>query len=288
MIERGPYEPRESKQENTKTQICGKDGGAGPGGRAAGSVSDLQTRGNSAGTVVTMETKVLASRYCGPEGNQARPQISRGSTRDRVKNRKRAAVASPARNFHRAAGDEKKESLSLEGPLYGRHLRKDQREAIMAFIDESRSHESLKVICKALELHPRSYYRWKSGSLAASHGGGGGKNKITPLEERRVVALTKQNPDWHCRRIAYHLEKTAKVFIGKTKVSEIMRAHGLNHPFEKKWPVSQQIPADMLLHEPWRKNYIWGMDWTWVNVAGKFMFLLILLDWYSRKILSWG
>ena len=48
------------------------------------------------------------------------------------------------------------------------------------------------------------------------------------------------------------------------------------------------VPEDMLLHEPWRKNYVWGMDWTWVNVAGKFMFLLVLLDWYSRKILAWG
>ena len=44
----------------------------------------------------------------------------------------------------------------------------------------------------------------------------------------------------------------------------------------------------MLLHEPWRSNLIWGMDWTWVTVNGKFMFLLVLLDWHSRKILSWG
>lgn len=124
--------------------------------------------------------------------------------------------------------------------------------------------------------------------MSINHGGGGGKNKITPLEEKRVVAIAKRHPDWHCRRIAYHLEKTAKVFVGKTKVAEIMKAHGLNHSFEKKFPVSQQIPGDMLLHEPWRKNYLWGMDWTWVNVNNKFMFLLVLLDWYSRKILSWG
>lgn len=158
----------------------------------------------------------------------------------------------------------------------------------MAFIDEARSHESIASICKALEIHPRSYYRWKAGVLSASHGGGGGRNRITPLEERRVVALAKKNPGWRCRRIAYHLEKTAKVFIGKTKVAEILKAHGLNHPFEKNWTAPQSEPADMLLHEPWRKNYIWGMDWTWVNVNGKFMFLFVLLDWYSRKILSWG
>lgn len=43
-----------------------------------------------------------------------------------------------------------------------------------------------------------------------------------------------------------------------------------------------------MLHEPWRRNLLWGMDWTWVTVDGTFMFLLVLIDWYSRKILAWG
>lgn len=158
----------------------------------------------------------------------------------------------------------------------------------MAFIDANKTHKSVVALCRAIEIHPRAYYRWMSGNLKPYHGGGGGQNRITPLEEKRVVALAKQRPDWHCRRIAYHLEQKAKVFIGKTKVAEIMKAHGLNHPFEKGIAKFVKEPEDLLLHEPWRKNYIWGMDWTWVTVNGKFMFLLVLLDWYSRKILSWG
>lgn len=158
----------------------------------------------------------------------------------------------------------------------------------MEFIDEARLHEPLVEICKYLLMNPRAYYRWKMNPRNVSHGGGGVKNKITPIEENRVVAIAKKHPEWHCRRIAYHLEKTAKVFIGKTKVAEIMKFHGLNHEFikEKSKPIIQ--PEDMLLHEPWKKNLIWGMDWTWITVNGKFMFCLVLIDWYSRKILSWG
>jgi putative transposase len=167
-------------------------------------------------------------------------------------------------------------------------MTKAQRELLRDFIDEARSTESVETICAHLQMHPRSYYRWKKDEIKAHHGGGGGRNKITPLEEKRVVAVAKKYPSWHCRRIAYHLEKTAKVFIGKTKVAEIMKAHGLNHPFDRQTPKPVIEPADMLLHEPWRKNLIWGMDWTWVTVDGRFMFLLVLLDWYSRKILSWG
>lgn len=288
MIKGGHYERTESKQENTQTQVCGKDGGTSPRGRKARAVRGVQARRHRAGAVVTVEAKISSRGHSQPEGYKARPQTKRRSRRCGVKNRNRATVAGIVRDLDRVAGDEKKESLKLEGPLYGRHLTRDQREALMAFIDANKAHKSVVEICRALELHPRSYYRWKSGAMANNHGGGGGQNKIMPLEEKRVVALVKKNPDWHCRRIAYHLEKTAKVFIGKTKVSEIMKAHGLNHPFERNPAKFVQEPEDMLLHEPWRKNYIWGMDWTWVTVDGKFMFLLVLLDWYSRKILSWG
>ena|GEM_PF-6579275 len=40
-----------------------------------------------------------------------------------------------------------------------------------------------------------------------------------------------------------------------------MKAHGLSHPFEQKPAKIIIPPEDMLLHEPWRSNLIWGMDW---------------------------
>lgn len=133
---------------------------------------------------------------------------------------------------------------------------KAQRESLLEFIDKARESDSIETICRHLQIHPRSYHRWKGGNMRSSHGGGGGLNKIRPLEEKRVLALVKKHPEWHCRRIAYNLEKGVKVFIGKTKVAEIMKAHGLNHPFERKPFKHVIIPADMLLHEPWRKNLL--------------------------------
>ena len=285
MIQGGPNEPR---KEKTNKKVRRKNGRACAGGGASRRKPDLSPRGHCPSATVALEAKISSRRHCRSEGHQARSKTKRGPRCHGVKGRDRTTIAGPAGDLDRDPGNEKKESLGLEGPLYGRHLTKEQRETLMTFIDANKSQKSVAAICKALELHPRSYYRWLSGNLKSHHGGGGGQNKITPLEERRVVALAKKHPDWHCRRIAYHLEQKSKVFIGKTKVAEIMKAHGLNHPFEKHPAKFVQEPADMLLHEPWRKNYIWGMDWTWVNVNGKFMFLLLLLDWYSRKILSWG
>ena len=289
MLQGSHSEPRksEARKEEAHPSVSRKDGGIGVRGRASRRKRRLQTGEHRAGAAIAVEAKVPAGRDFEFEGNQTWSPPEGGSSDCRVQGRDGATVAGPVRDINRVAGDEKKESLGLEGPLYGRHLTKEQREALLEFIDQAREHNALEAICDHLQLHSRSYYRWKGGAMQPNHGGGG-LNKIRPLEEKRVVALAKKHPEWHCRRIAYYLEKTAKVFIGKTKVAEIMKAHGLNHPFERKVIKPAILPGNMLLHEPWRRNLLWGMDWTWVNVDGRFMFLLVLLDWYSRKILSWG
>lgn len=286
MLKGSHHESVRKEKENKK--IARKDGGAGAGIRTCGRKRRLPSRGNCSSAVVAVETKISARWNRKSQRPQARSKTKNRSCRRKAQSGDRASQRSPSRNIHRAASLKKKRLLGLDGPLYNRHLTKAQREALLEFIDEARKQESLATVCKYLQLNPRAYYRWKQEPAKDHHGGGGGKNKITPLEEKRVVALAKKYPEWHCRRIAYHLEKTAKVFIGKTKVAEIMKNHGLNHPFvrEKTKPVIP--PEDMLLHEPWKKNLLWGMDWTWVTVNGKFMFCLVLIDWYSRKILSWG
>ena len=113
-------------------------------------------------------------------------------------------------------------------------------------------------------------------------------NKITPLEEKRVLTLAKRFPQLRCRRIAYELERKGLVFIGKTRVAEILKAHGLNHEFVRGAKRQVPEPMDMLSHEPWRKNLLWGMDWTYLMICGRFWYLLVVVDWYSRKIVAWG
>ena len=147
----------------------------------------------------------------------------------------------------------------------------------------------MAAVCGLLELNPRAVYRWKSGVTAKKvHGGGGGRNKITPLEENRIVRLARKFPQLRCRRIAYELERKGLAYVGKTRVAEIMKNHGLNHAFERRPKKPLDIPSEMLLHEPWRKNLLWGTDWTYLRIDERFWYLLLILDWYSRKIVSWG
>jgi len=249
---------------------------------------DLSHRGHQSGDVLALEGQIQRGRHRSSEKSQTRAETE-GCQAGINPARKREAEDSTLRGVNRTSAIKKKRELGLHGDLKGRHLSSEIRRSLLSIIDEAvASGETLEAVCGVLELNRRAVYRWQESKLDSSHGGGGGKNKITKREEDKVVRLAKKFPQFRCRRIAYELERSGVVFIGKTRVAEIMKDHGLNHEFQRGQYKPDIEPADMLMHEPWKKNLIWGSDWTWVHVNGKFMYLLVVLDWYSRKIIAWG
>ena len=251
---------------------------------------NLQARKHPAESVFAVEDKIQRSWCRGSEAVKARQKTKERSKDGATRARTRTGEVSICRPKCGTPAAEKKREFGLHGDLGGRHLSKEKRDELLAEINLALSKgETVTAICKTLEISTRAYYRWKSAETTkAHHGGGGGNNKITPLEEKRVVAFAQKHPSFRCRRIAYELERTSSVFIGKTRVAEILKKHGLSHEFVRKPKEEKKVPAEMLLHEPWRKNLLWGTDWTYLKIAGKFWFLLLIIDWYSRKILSFG
>ena len=249
---------------------------------------DLSHRGHQSGDVLALEGQVQRGRHRSFKKSQTRAE-TKGCAVGVDPAGKRETEDGALRSINRASALKKKRELGLHGDLKGRHLSSEIRRSLLSIIDEAvASGETLEAVCGVLELNRRAVYRWQRSKLDSSHGGGGGKNKITKREEDKVVRLAKKFPQFRCRRIAYELERSGIVFIGKTKVAEIMKNHGINHEFQRGQYKPDIEPADMLMHEPWNKNLIWGSDWTWVRVNGKFMYLLVVLDWYSRKITAWG
>lgn len=289
---RSRYEQlRESETKTEKnSSFTGENGGACSRSRKDRTKQSLSAGGNSSCPAFPLERETAQGRHSCFKTNEDGAQAESGPGNSVSSEGNGALERGACRDEYRAAIDSKKKQLGLEGDLRNRHLTKELREQLLKLVEWAVAEDkelSVTGACRILEINSRAYYRWKRGDLA-QQSGGGGKNKITPLEEKRIVAMAKKNPEWHCRKIAYQLEKKSLAFVGKTKVAEVMKKHGLNHPFEQNMRPPMVLPGDMLLHEPWRKNLLWGMDWTWVNVGDKFMYLLVLVDWYSRKILSWG
>jgi putative transposase len=35
-------------------------------------------------------------------------------------------------------------------------------------------------------------------------------------------------------------------------------------------------------------NHVWGIDVTYIRLQTSWMYLVVVLDWYSRYVVSWG
>jgi putative transposase len=282
---------RHDQEENPFQAQPREDRGTDSGSRAQGQqCRDLSARRHQSTAILSLEIESERGHDPGPQRDETRQKAQGKQCRARIADRRsRQAPCDALRSDNRIDLAQKKRELGLQGPLKGRHLSLELRRNLLAIIDEALSGgETLAAIAATLEVNPRAVYRWRR-ALAASpkpHGGAGGLNKLRPLEIKRVIDYAQKNPEHRCRRIAYALEKKG-TWIGKTKVAEILKENGLNHAWDPSSRKPDIPPEDMLRHEPRTKNLLWGLDWTWVRVADKHMYLTVLLDWYSRKILSW-
>src|SRR5690606_16820614 len=153
---------------------------------------DLPQGRDCAESVLQMAAEGQRECHQGPLADEAGAQ-GQGPREGRADGRDRAFAVGAVRGVDRAAAAQKKRGRDLHGSLKGRHLTASERRALVEIIDEARaSGESVEAICAVLEVTPRAYYRWRKGPLGVRHGGGGGWNKLTPAEEKKIVAYAKK------------------------------------------------------------------------------------------------
>jgi len=89
-----------------------------------------------------------------------------------------------------------------------------------------------------------------------------------------------------------HLKRDGFV-IGHNRVRRLMRLMGLmpiypkpnsskRHPEHKIYPY---LLRDVVVN---RVNQVWSADITYIRLMAGFMYLVAILDWFSRYVLSWS
>jgi len=80
--------------------------------------------------------------------------------------------------------------------------------------------------------------------------------------------------------------------VNRKRVQRLMRLMNLEgvapgprtsqpHPEHKVYPY---LLRDLAIERP---NQVWAADITYIPISPGFMYLVVVMDWYSRKILSW-
>ena len=109
--------------------------------------------------------------------------------------------------------------------------------------------------------------------------------------KHRIDAIYTAWPFYGSRRIRNALQEEG-VDIGRDAVRQFMREMGLEALYPKP-DLSKPAPEHTIYPYLLRgvtsayPNHIWGIDITYIRLQKSWMYLVAILDWYSRYIVSW-
>ena len=109
--------------------------------------------------------------------------------------------------------------------------------------------------------------------------------------KHRIDALFTACPFYGSRRITLLLQEEGFA-IGRDAVRQFMREMGLEALYPKP-NLSKPSPEHKIYPYLLRgvqsayPNHIWGSDITYIRLVGGGMYLVAILDWYSRYVVSW-
>ena len=107
----------------------------------------------------------------------------------------------------------------------------------------------------------------------------------------RIDELFTQYPFYGVDKMTAHLSRQGPP-VNSTRIRRLMRKMGLEAIYPKP-KLSQRNPAHRvypyLLRELpiIRPNQVWCTDITYIRLASGFVYLVAIMDWFSRYVLSW-
>jgi putative transposase len=147
-------------------------------------------------------------------------------------------------------------------------------------VDRSDKKLSVSKQCRLLNLNrSTAYYK---------------KRPIKPIDLKLMKLIDKQYlkiPSWGSRSMRNHLRRLGYK-VNRKRVQRLMRLMGLEaiypkpktsrpHPEHRVYPY---LLRHLNINRP---NQVWAADISYLPMNRGFMYLVAVMDWYSRKVLSW-
>ncbi|MBF0493606.1 MAG: IS3 family transposase [Candidatus Omnitrophica bacterium] len=153
-------------------------------------------------------------------------------------------------------------------------------EALIPLIDSDDSDFSVRQQCRLLGINRSTLYY-----------------EEVALSERDIL-LMKNLDEQHTKMPFYGVIKMTKAMrdrgfaVGKDHIRTLLRKMGIVAIFAKPYtskahPENKIFPYLLKDLEVTRPNQVWSADITYIRLEYGFVYLVAIIDWYSRYIISW-
>jgi len=160
-------------------------------------------------------------------------------------------------------------------------LMASQKQAVLGLVESHRGEgRSVSEVLGTVGVARSSYYRWKKGE--------GEKKDERPssyeltVEERQMIEAVKEShPEYRHRRIQGMLQQQG-VSLSASAIYGHLKELGQVEPYDRR-----AAPWKTARYEVWRRNLMWGSDWTKLSVGGIRWYLLTVIDFFSRLLIAY-
>ncbi|RKH15839.1 IS3 family transposase [Corallococcus praedator] len=178
--------------------------------------------------------------------------------------------------------------LRMEREVFGGLLRQGEHVRFAA-IQEEKAHYPVALLCRVLEVSRAGYYAWEGREASARQKA----NAALAEQIRRVHQDSRRT--YGSPRVRAELKAQGQ-HVGRHRVARLMREAGLRarrrrrfvHTTDSKHglPVAPNVLARDF--NPPKSNQAWVTDITYVPTREGWVYLAVVLDLFSRRIIGWA
>lgn len=173
---------------------------------------------------------------------------------------------------------------------------REERQRLVTLIDQAHSDGArLNAACREAGITVRTLQRWRCGGGEVGIDRRPDAVRPTPAhalstQERTAILDAANSPEYAAlppAQIVPRLADEGRYLGSESSFHRVLRAHGqAQHRGRAKRPQARRTPTT---HTAMAPNAVWCWDITWLpsRVTGRWFYLYLILDLYSRKIVGY-
>jgi putative transposase len=148
---------------------------------------------------------------------------------------------------------------------------------------------SIRAMCRVLDVSPSGYYAWRRRKISV-------RTREDEALRGRIAAIHEQSRRTYGSPRIYEELKEEGTRIGRKRIARLMKESGLVGVSRRKSirttrrdPTAR--PAPDLVDRKFAAsgpNQLWVADITYIPLMAGFLYLAVVLDVWSRKIVGWA